>query len=109
MTSPGWRPQDTFGARLVLVRREKKMSVEVAAATCGVSQATWSTWERGAQPRKLVEIVTTISDALGVDRDWLMWGGALTQGGSGSSTWSLSTEQPNDEAADRLEDLARAG
>jgi transcriptional regulator with XRE-family HTH domain len=81
-----WRPTDTFSARLFLTRREKKMSVEVAARTVGVSTATWSYWERGGTPRDMGQQVRRIADALEVDRDWLMWGGPLAEPGSGTPT-----------------------
>lgn len=78
MTTQAWIPTDTFGSRLLLVRRQKGMTVEVAAKLCGVAQPTWTTWENGAKPRDHVGAVRKISEALGVDRDWLMWGGPLT-------------------------------
>ncbi len=72
-----WRPADTFGARLLLVRHEKKMSVEVAAHAAGVPPASWSSWERGSLPRDMPTVTQKISSRLDVDRDWLMWGGSL--------------------------------
>jgi transcriptional regulator with XRE-family HTH domain len=76
-----WRPEDTFGARLVLVRRELGLSQSEAAERCGISGATWATWELGRSPRNMPRQVDKISDALGVDRDWLMWGGQLATTG----------------------------
>jgi transcriptional regulator with XRE-family HTH domain len=90
MSDTGWRPTDSFGTRLLLVRREKQLSVEVASATVGVKQASWSSWERGTQPRNIVNVVSKISDGLGVDRDWLMWGGALTPAGSAPGEMSAT-------------------
>jgi transcriptional regulator with XRE-family HTH domain len=77
MAENRWIPADTFGARLLLIRRQKRMTVEAIAKACGVAHPTWTTWENGAHPRDVVGAVQKISDALGVDRDWLMWGGAL--------------------------------
>lgn len=72
-----WRPADTFGNRLTLIRREKGLTVEDAARLAGVAHPTWSTWEHGARPRDLADVVSRISTALGVDRVWLTWGGPL--------------------------------
>lgn len=76
-TTQTWIPADTFGTRLFILRKQKGMTVEAIARLCGVAHPTWTTWENGAQPRRLVEAVQKISDATGVDRDWLMWGGPL--------------------------------
>lgn len=75
-----WVPTDQFRHRLVLVRRELDLTVKEAAARCGLHYATWSTWENGARPADLVGVVTAISSGLGVDRDWLLWGGSLGSG-----------------------------
>lgn len=72
--STTWVPQETFGTRLMLLRRELGLTVEEAAEKAGLSHATWSTWERGAKPRDLVSVVTKVVKAFGVDRDWLAWG-----------------------------------
>jgi transcriptional regulator with XRE-family HTH domain len=69
-----WVPSDTFATRLVLVRRELGVSVKEAAAQAGLHYATWSTWENGRKPADMAAVVRAISDGLGVDRDWLMWG-----------------------------------
>ena len=72
-----WRPIDTFGSRLVLIRRELGLSTEEIADRCGLKHQTWSTWERGATPRGMNAVVAKIALATGVNRDWLMWGGPL--------------------------------
>jgi len=69
-----WTPDDTFGSRLLLVRRALQLTTEEAATACGLVSPTWNTWENGSTPRKLNDVVEKISQALGVDRDWLMWG-----------------------------------
>lgn len=69
-----WVPEDTFGARLVLVRRELGLTQAQAADACGLDDGSWSNWERGARPRGLDEIVAAIVKSLRVNRDWLMWG-----------------------------------
>ena len=79
MTSAPWVPTDTFGMRLVMVRAQKGLSQEEAAARCGLKASTWATWEKpnGAKPRGLEEVIRKISSGLGVDRGWLMFGGPL--------------------------------
>ena len=70
-------PRDTFALRLIALRIELGLTVEEAATKCGLKYQTWSTWERGAIPRRQGAVVAAISLALGVDRDWLMYGGPL--------------------------------
>lgn len=72
--STTWVPADTFGTRLMLLRRHLDLTVEQAAERAGLSHATWSTWERGAMPRNLPSVVTAVVEAFGVDREWLLWG-----------------------------------
>ena len=72
-----WVPGDTFAARLILLRRELGLTTDELADLCGIKRATWSTWERGAAPRKMGAVVAQIALATGVSRDWLMWGGPL--------------------------------
>src|SRR5690606_12296770 len=72
-------PVDTIAARLVLARLHAgRMSIRDAAKLCGFTNETWSGWERGRNPQDLLSTVETISEKLGVDRDWLLWGGPLT-------------------------------
>lgn len=79
-----WRPQDSFGVRLLLVRRTLGLSQEEAAAKCGLDNGSWSNWENGAHPRQLPEVVHKIVRTFNVDRDWLIWGGEL---GPSSTKW----------------------
>lgn len=69
-----WVPTDTFGTRLVLVRRELGLTVKEAADRCGLHYATWSTWENGRNPANMAAVVRAITRGLGVSREWLMWG-----------------------------------
>lgn len=69
-----WVPELTFGSRLFLLRRSLHKSVKEAAADTGLHYATWSTWENGRTPSNLAQVVSTIADTYGVDRNWLMWG-----------------------------------
>ena len=71
---PGWVPEDTFASRLRWVRQDMDLTVEDAAVRCAIPPATWSSWEAGRHPREMHKVVAKINRALGVDRDWLMWG-----------------------------------
>lgn len=83
--SGSWIPVDSFGHRLVLVRHELGLTQQEAADRCGIQRATWGFWEaKGASPRRMHEVVATISNVLGVDRHWLMWGSGGGQGGGGA-------------------------
>jgi transcriptional regulator with XRE-family HTH domain len=73
----GWVPRDTFATRLVLARAAAGMTRDEAAAACGLNRATWRLWEQGGSPRNMAEVVSKIAAGLGVDRDWLLWGGPL--------------------------------
>lgn len=71
----GWVPSaDTFGARLALVRQHLGLNVKAAAERAGLDHSSWGTWERGRQPRDLLEKAKQISERLGVDRTWLLTG-----------------------------------
>jgi transcriptional regulator with XRE-family HTH domain len=71
-------PRDTFRARLMLVRLHAgDLTIREAAAKCGLNYGSWANWEKGVKPRDRVETAEAISDALGVDRDWLLFGGPL--------------------------------
>lgn len=69
-----WKPDLTFGDRLVLIRRHVGTNVETLAAQCGLKASTWYSWESGSRPQDLPHVVAAISAATGVDRNWLMWG-----------------------------------
>lgn len=75
-TTEAWIPADSFGSRLLRVRKEKGMTVEAIARACGIAHPTWTTWENGARPRDIVGAIEKIAAATGVDRNWLMWGAA---------------------------------
>ncbi|WP_415103022.1 helix-turn-helix domain-containing protein [Nocardioides sp.] len=72
----GWVPENTFGSRLLVVRRQLGLTVQEAAERCGLHYASWSGWENGRRPSDLAMVVKRVSDHLLVDRDWLMWGEA---------------------------------
>lgn len=73
-------PADTYAHRLMLARAHAgNLSIREAAERAGLNYASWANWEQGTRSRTLVEDVQAISEALGVDRDWLMYGGPLTR------------------------------
>lgn len=75
----GTIPVDTFSVRLVLARiHAGDLTLRDAAERCGLSFASWSNWERGMKPRDLLEVAQAVSEGLGIDRDWLLFGGPLT-------------------------------
>ncbi|OZE98180.1 helix-turn-helix domain-containing protein [Rhodococcoides fascians] len=73
----GWRPTDTLENRLRLVRAEKKLSQRAAAELIGISAREWQSMEEGRAARRVDLKVAKIAEAMGVDREWLMWGGNL--------------------------------
>jgi transcriptional regulator with XRE-family HTH domain len=88
-TEGAWRPADTLAARVFLTRRELHLSQRQAADRAGIGLGTWQGLEDGRHSRDLPTVVTKIAAAFGVDRDWLMWGGALGTGyPSNTSGWS---------------------
>lgn len=77
-TPTGDIPADTFAARLVLARHHAgRLSIEKAAALCGVNHGSWANWESGARPRDKIEVGQAIASGLGIDLDWLLFGGPL--------------------------------
>jgi transcriptional regulator with XRE-family HTH domain len=71
-------PADTFAVRLVLARYHAgRLSIEKAAAKCGLNSGNWVRWEDGALPRDKVDVAQAIADGLGIDFDWLLLGGPL--------------------------------
>lgn len=68
-------PHDTFASRLVMVRMHHGyLTIEQAAAKCGVNYGSWSNWERGMNPRDILGVAQKISDGLGIDYEWLLFG-----------------------------------
>jgi hypothetical protein len=58
----------------------------------GVSYGVWQGMEMGRATRGIDRAVVAISTALGVDRDWLMWGGALSDPTGTAPTDRYSTD-----------------
>lgn len=69
-----WVPQDTFATRLLTMRRELGKTQKEAADACGLDDGSWSNWENGTRPQKLIEVVEAICRTFNVDREWLIWG-----------------------------------
>lgn len=82
-------PEDTFGLRLIALRTHLQLTQAEIAARCELDDGSWSNWERGVKPRGMDGIVRKITEALGVDRDWLMWGGPLRTGSFSSELTGL--------------------
>jgi transcriptional regulator with XRE-family HTH domain len=92
-----WRPADSLATRLLVMRHQLKISQREAALRSGLSFGEWQSMENGAAARGIDRKVAAIASAFGVDRDWLMWGGALDPSGSGTTRQYLA-----DNAADLI-------
>lgn len=83
-------PADTFAARLKLSRLHVgDITVKDAADRCGLNYGSWSNWERGSRPQELIEVAEAISAGLGIDRNWLLFGGPLATPESGGRRKTL--------------------
>lgn len=49
-------------------------NVKEAARECGVPAASWRSWEEGAQPRRVFEVLSLIAERTGADYMWLLMG-----------------------------------
>jgi transcriptional regulator with XRE-family HTH domain len=99
----GWIPtDDTFGARLALVRQRMGWgNVKEAAMACGVPAGSWRNWERdGRLPRDLAKIAALIAERTGADCDWLIRGAAYPQGGRPLNKSGCTVRDSNPEPAD---------
>jgi Predicted transcriptional regulators len=73
-------PEDSYANRLMLARAHAgHLSIREAAEKCGLNYASWANWERGTRSRTVVEDAEAIAEGLGVDRDWLLYGGPLAK------------------------------
>ena len=71
----GWTASDdTFGARLALVRQHMGWgNVKEAALACGLPVQSWRGWERDNRiPRDIVSICQAVAAATGCDVHWLL-------------------------------------
>lgn len=70
-----WTPDDTFGARLALIRQRMGWNMTEAAQACGTTDQSWRNWETGeAKPRAMDDAVAAIAKATGCNPVWLMFG-----------------------------------
>lgn len=75
-------PVDSFANRLMLARATADhLSIREAADLCDIGRGAWTNWEKGARPVDLIECATVIADKLGVDKEWLIFGGTLAPAG----------------------------
>jgi transcriptional regulator with XRE-family HTH domain len=80
ITDTDWVPEDTWGARLALVRQHMGWNYEQAGKACDIEPETWRQWEkRGRSPRKIHEIARRIASVSGANYVWLMAGGELAR------------------------------
>jgi transcriptional regulator with XRE-family HTH domain len=72
-------PEDTFGARLAIVRQVMGgWNVKRTADFCGIDDQRWRNWENGrSTPRDLIAVCRQIAEACQVNYPWLIGGGAL--------------------------------
>jgi len=63
-------------------------TIREAADRCGLNYGSWSNWERGMEPRGLLDVVEKISQGLGVNREWLLYGGPLDQADVNRLRWA---------------------
>ena len=106
----GWTvTDDTFAARLALVRLRMGWNVKEAAREVGEPAASWRLWEMGgAIPRRQVEIAKKISTRTGCDYLWLLLDPEdRPSGGDGGSTRQYF--QPARTIATGGEDRRRSG
>ena len=72
-----WVPQDTLGARVVVIRHSLGLSRRQLSQMTGITENALQGIEEGRSPHRLPEKIQAIHDATGVSREWLMWGGPL--------------------------------
>lgn len=90
-TDTAWTPRNTFPERLALVRNHHGWNMKEAANACGISPATWRTWEAGASPHNYVGICQQIAERAEVDFMWLLSGASMAnQPIDGYDDWALS-------------------
>jgi DNA-binding XRE family transcriptional regulator len=73
----GLIPADTFGNRLLLVRKMLGLSQREAAEQTGLNYGSWSNWENGMKPADALGVIDAICWTFSIDREWLTFGGPL--------------------------------
>lgn len=75
VASTGWTADDeSFGARLALIRQRMSWNIAEAARACGVNGESWRLWEQGRMPSRITTIAMSIASASGCDYLWLVHG-----------------------------------
>ncbi len=72
-----WKPADTLAHRFLLVRSQLGLDRRGFSRLTGLTENQLQSIESGRSPRDLPAKINRVHLATGVDRDWLMWGGAL--------------------------------
>lgn len=93
-----WIPDDTFGRRLLVLRKQLGLTGPQMAAVLGkgiCSYPTYNNWERGVRPTKYDEVCDKIAGRLRCDPEWLRWGtqnrkvlAPLVNDADGSGQWN---------------------
>lgn len=79
-TRRGGIPADSFANRLMLARAYAgHLSIREAADMCDLGRGAWTNWEKGTLPGDIIDVATVVAEKLGVDREWLLFGGQLGQ------------------------------
>lgn len=104
-TSTSWvASDDTFGARLALIRQKMGWNIAKAARECGLDGESWRLWEQaGREPSRLITICMAIATRTGCDYMWLVHGpsGAMLRQRSETTHWYLETILSPSETAGR--------
>lgn len=71
-----WIPtDDSFGARLALVRQRMGWNIAKAARECGLNDENWRLWEQlGREPARLTTVAKQIATRTGCEYLWLVHG-----------------------------------
>lgn len=72
--SEPWTPEDTYGARLALIRQRMRWNVKEAATFCGINHQSWRNWESGGVPQDVYATSAKIAAAAGCSESWLVGG-----------------------------------
>ena len=81
-----WRPEDTIANRFRLVRAPLGISQRELGEKVGVPAHQIQSIEDGKAGRHIDQKVAKIAKVLGVDREWLMFGGSLDDGESAAAS-----------------------
>lgn len=104
-TRRGGIPTDSFANRLMLARAfAGHLSIREAADLCGIGRGAWTNWEKGARPADIIDVATEVADKLGVDRDWLLFGGNLSQEGGKTPRRRKTSDKPCSRSDGRSDD-----